>query len=99
MEILILLGTCTAKIYDLILVKKTKVFFTNIKSYILALEKKQSFFCTVRGELPFSLKDFVFKTQGIKNSKSFLSVPPLPPMTGGSPPEPPQLPDWGKNAD
>ena len=45
--ILILLGTCTAKIYDLILVEKTKVFSTNIKSYILALEKKQSFFCTV----------------------------------------------------
>ena len=85
--ILILLGTCTAKIYDLILVKKTFVFFTNIKSYILALEKKQSFFCTVRGELPFSLKDFVFKTQGIKNSSSFLAVPPLPPMTG-VPPDP-----------
>ena len=55
--------------------------------------------CTVRGELPFSLKDEVFKTQGIKNSSSFLAVPPLPPMTGGSPPEPPQLPDWGKNID
>ena len=47
--ILILLGTCTAKIYDLILVEKTFVFFTNIKSYILALEKKQSFFCTASG--------------------------------------------------
>jgi hypothetical protein len=46
--ILILLGTCTAKIYDLILVEKTFVFSTNIKSYILALEKKQSFFCTAR---------------------------------------------------
>ena len=33
----------------------------------------------MRGELPFSLKDFVFKTQGIKNSSSFLAVPPLPP--------------------
>ena len=32
------------------------------------------------GELPFSLKDFVFKTQGLKNSSSFLAVPPLPPM-------------------
>lgn len=32
------------------------------------------------GELPFSLKDTVFKTQGLKNSKSFLAVPPLPPM-------------------
>ena len=31
------------------------------------------------GELPLSLKNEVFKNQGIKNSLSFLSVPPLPP--------------------
>ena len=59
MVILILLGTCTVKIYDLILVKKTKVFFTNIKSYILTLEKKQSFFCTARenGSSPLTPHD------------------------------------------
>ena len=31
----------------------------------------------VRGELSFSLKDFVFKTQGIKNSLSFYPFPPM----------------------
>ncbi len=36
-------------------------------------------------ELPFSLKDFVFKTQGLKNSKSFLAVPPLPPHATAAP--------------
>jgi hypothetical protein len=30
------------------------------------------------------LKDVVFKTRWIKNSNSFLSVPPLPPHAGGS---------------
>jgi len=30
------------------------------------------------------LKDVVFKTRWIKNSKSFLSVPPLPPHAGGT---------------
>ena len=33
-------------------------------------------FVSVRGEALFSLKDDVFKTQVIKNSSSFLSVPP-----------------------
>jgi len=49
------------------------------------------------GELPLSLKDEVFKTQGIKNSSSFLSVPPLPPHAPAAPnaPAAPHLPILG----
>ena len=39
------------------------------------------------------LKDVVFKTRWIKNSKSFLSVPPLPPHALAAP----QLPNFSKN--
>jgi hypothetical protein len=46
-------------------VEKTFVFSTNIKSYILALEKKQSFFCTVspfqKGAYPQTASPFFLK--------------------------------------
>jgi hypothetical protein len=47
------------------------------------------------GEARFSKNDKVIFTQEVKNSLSFLSIPPLPPHAFAAP----QLPRWGKITD